>query len=42
MCGAVAGETLPDLQRLLIQVRRASAADQVEVSKWLRAKFLKL
>jgi hypothetical protein len=29
----------PDLQKLLIQVRRASAADQVEVLKWLRAKF---
>lgn len=34
--------TRPDLQKLLIQVRRASAADQVEVLKWLRAKFPKL
>jgi HNH endonuclease len=29
----------PDLQKLLIQVRRASAGDQVEVLKWLQKKF---
>ena len=29
----------PDLQKLLVQVRRATAADQLEVLKWLMAKF---
>ncbi len=32
----------PGLQKLPIQVRRASAADQIEVLKWLQAKFSKL
>lgn len=31
--------TRPDLQKLLIQVRRATSADQLEVLKWLIAKF---
>lgn len=29
----------PDLKQLLIQIRRAQAADQIEVLKWLLAKF---
>lgn len=29
----------PDLQRLLIQIRRATTADQLEVLEWLRKKF---
>lgn len=29
----------PDLKYLLIQVRRATAADQLEVLKWLKTKF---
>jgi HNH endonuclease len=33
--------TRPDLQKLLIQVRRATSADQLEVLKWLFAKFPK-
>lgn len=33
--------TRPDLQKLLIQVRRATSADQLEVLKWLIAKFPK-
>jgi len=33
--------TRPDLQKLLIQVRRATSADQLEVLKWLVAKFPK-
>ena len=31
--------TRPDLQKLLVQVRRATASDQREVLKWLMAKF---
>lgn len=31
--------TRPDLQKLLIQVRRATANDQLEVMKWLITKF---
>ena len=31
--------TRPDLQKILIQVRRATAADQLEVLKWLMTKF---
>ena len=31
--------TRPDLQKLLIQVRRATSSDQLEVLKWLIAKF---
>ncbi len=31
----------PDLQKLLIQVRRATSQDQLEVLKWLIAKFPK-
>ena len=31
--------TRPDLQKLLIQVRRATAADQREVLRWLLKKF---
>jgi hypothetical protein len=31
----------PDLQKLLVQVRRATAQDQIEVLKWLLAKFPK-
>lgn len=31
--------TRPDLQKMLIQVRRATAADQLEVLRWLIAKF---
>jgi hypothetical protein len=31
--------TRPDLQKLLIQVRRATASDQREVLKWLLSKF---
>jgi hypothetical protein len=31
--------TRPDLQKLLIQVRRATSADQIEVLKWLIQKF---
>ncbi|NBQ70724.1 MAG: HNH endonuclease [Nitrosomonadaceae bacterium] len=31
----------PDLKQLLIQIRRASSADQLEVLKWLIAKFPK-
>ena len=34
--------TRPDLQKLLVQVRRATAQDQIEVLKWLVAKFPKL
>ena len=33
--------TRPDLQKLLIQVRRATSQDQLEVLKWLLAKFPK-
>jgi HNH endonuclease len=33
--------TRPDLQKLLIQVRRATSSDQLEVLKWLIAKFPK-
>jgi hypothetical protein len=33
--------TRPDLQKLLIQVRRATSADQLEVLKWIIAKFSK-
>ncbi len=33
--------TRPDLQKLLIQVRRATSVDQLEVLKWLIAKFPK-
>jgi hypothetical protein len=33
--------TRPDLQKLLVQVRRATAQDQIEVLKWLMAKFPK-
>lgn len=33
--------TRPDLQKLLIQVRRATSTDQLEVLKWLIAKFPK-
>lgn len=33
--------TRPDLQKLLIQVRRATSADQLEVLKWLITKFPK-
>lgn len=29
----------PDLQRLLVQVRRATAADQRELLAWLQTKF---
>lgn len=43
MCGAVAGEPItlqrPDLNKLLVQVRRATAADQWELLKWLKTKF---
>ncbi|HEY5140512.1 MAG TPA: hypothetical protein VIJ25_14525, partial [Methylococcales bacterium] len=31
----------PDLMQLLIQIRRATSADQLEVLKWLIAKFPK-
>ncbi len=31
--------TRPDLQKLLIQIRRATAQDQLEVLRWLAAKF---
>ena len=31
--------TRPDLQKILVQVRRATAADQLEVLKWLMTKF---
>jgi 5-methylcytosine-specific restriction endonuclease McrA len=31
--------TRPDLQKLLIQVRRATTADQLKVLEWLRQKF---
>lgn len=31
--------TRPDLQKLLVQVRRATAADQRKVLEWLRGKF---
>jgi len=31
--------TRPDLQKLLVQVRRATSQDQIEVLKWLAAKF---
>jgi hypothetical protein len=33
--------TRPDLQKLLIQVRRATAQDQLSVLEWLNAKFSK-
>lgn len=33
--------TRPDLQKLLVQVRRATSADQLEVLKWLIGKFSK-
>ncbi|WP_411725734.1 HNH endonuclease [Methyloglobulus sp.] len=33
--------TRPDLQKILIQVRRATSADQLEILKWLIAKFPK-
>jgi len=33
--------TRPDLQKLLIQVRRATSVDQLEVLKWLVTKFPK-
>jgi len=33
--------TRPDLQKLLIQVRRATANDQLEVMRWLMKKFPK-
>ena len=29
----------PDLTKLLVQVRRATSADQRELLKWLKAKF---
>ncbi|MEY4195726.1 MAG: hypothetical protein RLZZ226_2094, partial [Pseudomonadota bacterium] len=29
----------PDLKQLLIQIRRGTSADQIEVLKWLIAKF---
>ena len=29
----------PDLNKLLVQVRRATAADQRELLKWLKTKF---
>ena len=31
--------TRPDLQKIFIQVRRATAADQLDVLKWLMTKF---
>jgi len=31
--------TRPDLQKLLIQVRRATNSDQLEIFKWLIKKF---
>ncbi|GHV23223.1 hypothetical protein FACS189494_11020 [Spirochaetia bacterium] len=31
--------TRPDLQKLLIQVRRATIADQLEILNWLAKKF---
>lgn len=31
--------TRPDLQKLLVQIRRATTADQLEVLEWLRKKF---
>lgn len=31
--------TRPDLQKLLIQVRRATSQDQIEILKWLAQKF---
>jgi hypothetical protein len=34
--------TRPDLQKLLIQVRRATSQDQLEVLRWLMKKFPKL
>jgi hypothetical protein len=34
--------TRPDLQKLLIQVRRATSQDQIEVLRWLLKKFPKL
>ena len=34
--------TRPDLQKLLIQVRRATSQDQLEVLRWLLKKFPKL
>jgi hypothetical protein len=33
--------TRPDLQKLLIQIRRATNSDQLEVLKWLMKKYLK-
>lgn len=33
--------TRPDLQKLLVQIRRATSADQLEVLKWLARKFPK-
>jgi hypothetical protein len=33
--------TRPDLQKLLIQIRRSTSADQLEALKWLVAKFPK-
>ena len=33
--------TRPDLQKLLVQIRRATSADQLEVLKWLAQKFPK-
>jgi hypothetical protein len=33
--------TRPDLQKLLIQIRRATSQDQLEVLRWLRKKFPK-
>ena len=32
----------PSLHKLLVQVRRATAQDQLEVLKWLRSKFPKV
>jgi len=33
--------TRPDLQKLLVQIRRATSADQLEILKWLVTKFPK-
>lgn len=33
--------TRPDLQKLLIQIRRATSQDQIEVLQWLIKKFPK-
>jgi 5-methylcytosine-specific restriction endonuclease McrA len=34
--------TRPDLQKLLVQIRRATTQDQIEVLKWLMRKYPKL